>query len=1638
MKNPYVGPRSFTVEESDRFFGREREARDLYSLVISERLVLFYAQSGAGKTSLLQTALAPELINNDFSVLPLCRVSGSLPEGVEDVDNIYVFNLMLSLDRHVADPNIFAHLSLTDFLKNLVSEDGETFSYDPKMAEAPLDDDDEDEEGAYVLILDQFEELLTTHHERWQDREGFFRQLNSAMRTDRNLSVVLSLREDFVASLDPYIPLMSNRLRDRYYMQRMEAEAALVAIRKPAELAGCSFADGVAEQLVDNLRAIKSNTNSDSQAESQRKGQYIEPVQLQVVCYQLWQKVYHSKKEEITAEDLKQKGDIDTALRDFYTQTIKEALQAFPMPESECRQWFDRQLITEAGTRGTVFKGDHQSAGIDNAIVEALADHYIIRAESRSGAIWYELVHDRFIDPILLANKEWLEERPLLRDAQNWLLTGKSNDSLLYQGQILDDSLQQNQRDQEPTVTLFLNASQKLQDQINKEKVARERERLANKKFRTWFKVASVVALLAIVTSGWAVVEKMKANAAIITAIEAKNSAESASLEATHNIGLALNEKAKQALKEDDYLLHKLYSYYALRNISSNLDEYTYHNIMNRVHLNQPQREVFTLLSANQHDAPITMLRFSTDGQRLVSASHDKTIRIWDAKRGQQLHQLSGHESIVTDVTFSPDGRQIASASWDKTVRLWDSQSGTLSHTLVGHKFTVSKVVYSPDGKVLASASWDNTIRLWDSSNGAQLHLLEGHTGRISDLRFSPDGAMLASASDDGSIRIWAGKTGKLLFQLEGHFDGVTGLSFSPDGKFLVSSSNDQTVIIWDLAKRDVIQTLEDFTTPIHLVTYSPDGKSLAFATTDHHIHLWDPATAKEHTILEGHEGEITALSFSPDGLQLVSSSKDTTIRLWRVSDGKQLHLLRGHTDEVQVVIFSPDGKSVASASNDKTIRLWNAKSGLQIHPFDRHSDVVTHMRFTPDGRYFATASDDNSIRLWDTLTGGIDRTFLGHRDVISSFAFSPDGTQLLTGSADNSVRLWDVQLGRQIAVLEGHQDSVNDVAFSADGKTIASTSSDKTIRLWDASTGALLQLLRGHEASVTQCRFSPNGTSLISASEDHTVRQWDLKDGNLLHTLTHKENSIINLQFSPDGSSIVTLDGDDFIYLWDALSGQLREKTKHLGVSRVGIFFDASGAVLSLPKVVDDALELGVFSPDARLFAATDEDHSIVIWRTSTGEQVRHLQGHRASITNLTFSPDGEFLVSSAKDKSVRMWSTELDRELQIIHNHADSPLELAFSHGGKQVMSINSKSSILTWDINSGDQLQQQQGDAFTIAAFSAGRKTTPALTQDQVVLHWKAPAREGLQALLNNAMTNKIAYSPAHNWIAVSADGNEIHLWNMRTGKEHRVLKGHEDLIERMTFSHNGKWLASSSLDHTVRIWNIATAKERQRLHSGASYVSDLVFSPDGRNLATVSKEHDVRVWSSNNGEEVYRLKGHSAFVNSVKFSPDGKLIATGSNDQTVRLWDSQNGQQIQLLHGHTAPVLAVAFSSDNTSLASGSEDGTIRIWPTSNEYKHEHLIVESSFDEVMAAYPYSLNILTLEYHEPNRSLYPAYSTVSEANHHELNYWLAAAAQGHHQAMFRLGLIYDRAHDHARALAWYKKARAAGSPRAATYVE
>jgi dipeptidyl aminopeptidase/acylaminoacyl peptidase len=194
------------------------------------------------------------------------------------------------------------------------------------------------------------------------------------------------------------------------------------------------------------------------------------------------------------------------------------------------------------------------------------------------------------------------------------------------------------------------------------------------------------------------------------------------------------------------------------------------------------------------HAGEVFSAAFSPDSWRIVSASADRTARVWDAGSVARIAVLRGHEGMVTSAAFSPDGRRIVSASWDRTVRAWDADGSQIT-VLRGHDDSVTSAAFSPDGRRrIVSASTDDTVRLWDAGSGAKIGVLSGHEGRFFSAAFSPDGLRIVSASTDDSVRVWGAGSGAQMAALRRHTDSVSSATFSPDGRRIISGSWDKTV----------------------------------------------------------------------------------------------------------------------------------------------------------------------------------------------------------------------------------------------------------------------------------------------------------------------------------------------------------------------------------------------------------------------------------------------------------------------------------------------------------------------------------------------------------------------------------------------------------------------------------------------------------------------------------------------------------------------------------------------------------------------------------------------------------------------------------------------------------------------------
>jgi WD40 repeat protein len=637
----------------------------------------------------------------------------------------------------------------------------------------------------------------------------------------------------------------------------------------------------------------------------------------------------------------------------------------------------------------------------------------------------------------------------------------------------------------------------------------------------------------------------------------------------------------------------------------------------------------------------------SPDGKRIGNIAK-RIVRMWDANTLMPTKPLEGHAGDVSMVAFSQDGKRIVTASNDKTVRLWDAETGKqIGGPLIGHQDSVLSAEFSRDYKRIVTASSDRTARLWDAETGRQIGApFTGHREAVLIAAFSSNGERIVTASNDKTARIWDVKTRRQLgAPLSGHEDAVSSAAFSPDGARIFTRSLGE-VRLWD------VQTGKQIGEKISgaYTAFSPDGKFFVTAWREG-AQLWDSKTGKPiEPAFKGHAQSVLKATFGLNGKRLVTASYDGTARVWDAEIGKSIgQPLEGSLtatwfnleEQRFLATFSPDGTRIVAASDDKTVRLWDGETGKLVgEPLAGHEEAVWMAAFSQDSRRIVTVSRDETARIWDAATGRpIGGPLKGHEGDVLSVAFSLDGKRIVTASEDNTARLWDAETGKQIGgPLSGHEDAVLSASFSQDGKLIITASRDKTARLWDGQTGTPIgEPLRGHEGAVTIALFSPDGKRIVTSVRGH-LKTW-LWDAQTAKQIGEPLEGIVSFgAFNPDSTRIVTARrGIDYTArLWDAQTG-----------SRIAILEGHDSWVLD-----------ATFSADGKRIVTASDDKTARLWDAETGKPISApLRGHENPVLSAMFSPDNKRILTASEGEAARLWHVFADTHELVARVKKDIP---------------------------------------------------------------------------------------------------------------------------------------------------------------------------------------------------------------------------------------------------------------------------------------------------------------------------------------------------------------------------------------------
>jgi WD40 repeat protein len=797
---PYRGLDVFTEDHAEFFFGREHIIDRLVNRLKQDaRFLAVLGPSGSGKSSLVQAGLIPRLRQG--------AIPGSDHWG-------------LIVTRPADDPfNQLAAKGLEVGIQDL------TGSVQAWLAQQPG-------RTRLVLVLDQFEELLTTCPEAL--RQEFVSQLTSLLAASLPITIILVMRDDFYDQFVRQETLVEwlERSQGPVNVPQTLRQAEVIAIvQKPAEAVGLRFEDGLIEIIVKDAMETTALTSDEGVVtrssnlpllefaltqlwERRENGMLLRNVYATIggvtgglmqwadeVYYGLENKEKKRKARRIFT-DLVHIGDEKQGLPD---SRRRMSLNLLCRDEREVEEV--HQVVQQlASARLLVTSYDVQSK---QEMVEIIHDALLLKwgmlkhwlQEDRSFLIWHQELETRV--------RSWVEtnpEDPIRRDEYKLFGGPDLNVALKW---LVDRSsdLSQVERD-------FVQDSQKRQEQEEQLRKLYEKQQ--------------------------ALVKRRKVLVGLGLA----------------GLGLAA------AGSGSAYLVWKSL---------------------------QPKYTILPIKIYRGHAASVWCAVWSPESTRIASAGADQTVQVWNANTGRLIYTYTGHQKHggVPSVAWSQDGGyRIASASEDKTVQVWPSdgipgQSKPIIY--LKHTDWVIAVAWSPNNKYIASGSLDHTVQVWNPDSGDLITKYTGHSDSVKAVAWSPDSKYIASGSGDNTVQVWDALKGQPINTYKGHNNHVVSLAWSPDGKRIASAGWDQTVQVWEVTKRSPLFIYQGHNDVVVAVAWSSDGKYIASASADKTVQVWNVPDGSPIVTYTKHTAKLQSVAWSSRGTLIASGGDDHTVQVWQL-----------------------------------------------------------------------------------------------------------------------------------------------------------------------------------------------------------------------------------------------------------------------------------------------------------------------------------------------------------------------------------------------------------------------------------------------------------------------------------------------------------------------------------------------------------------------------------------------------------------------------------------------------------------------------------------------------------------------------------------------------------------------------------
>jgi WD40 repeat protein/DNA-binding winged helix-turn-helix (wHTH) protein len=701
------------------------------------------------------------------------------------------------------------------------------------------------------------------------------------------------------------------------------------------------------------------------------------------------------------------------------------------------------------------------------------------------------------------------------------------------------------------------------------------------------------------------------------------------------------------------------------------------------------------------HEAEITAIAASRDGKSAITASRDKTLRVWDLDLGTTARILRDHSEAVTSVAMTPDGSRAVSASRDGTLRIWDLRGLEPPRILKPHHShnVVALSITAQCDRVLSVSSLGD-LWLWDLTEEPAPRIMAGSRGWGT---LTVTGEYAFFISYDGTTSVWNLEEQCLARTLKTRVPKL--ICVRAAGRRAVVQLDDGSAWLLDLVEdrlhhRCLHESVPEHESRLFPAAVAKDAKIAVFSSGVK-AEVWNLETHQLMRVLDGFSesyGSICSVAVSADGNRILASTANGLVLLWDSEYSQPGALLVGgwcKPDDPQLpdgyalfapavapphfnteVAISADGTISAAYDGDK-LRAWNYPEGLEEKVLEGHRGVFKAMALTADGRFLVAVTDSSddtaNLRVWD-LQGDTQSRVIGHEiGNIEALTLTEDGTRAVTIDRDGTLRSWDLQ-GNLPSRAWGNYGSITSVAMTPDGRR-AVTGAGESVLVWELDSFEPPRALVGHRSFVSAVAITADGSRAISGSDDQTLRVWNLHAP--IEGVEGHADIVSTVAVSEDGKRAVSGSLDGTLRLW-----------------------------------------------------VPDGDRSVSV-----------TLGHTDNIDVVAVARDGKYAISGSRDGGLRVWDLEIKGGPRLLGEHADWVSAIAISRDGRRAVSGSRDGALVLWDLAAAGAPQRLGDDVYMIQSLAVTAAGDRALcyTGDGRLTLWDIENKRVLRALDDMAVSS-----------------------------------------------------------------------------------------------------------------------------------------------------------------------------------------------------------------------------------------------------------------------------------------------------------